>query len=312
MPRGVETERHIAVDMPCREIEEDRKRIGAHDLRDGLEDGATHTRVVGAVGELSDNQSADMTEDAAKVEVAHHAVDMIVAFADVFEKEHRRFGTGSDEFAEAEGSALQSVEDAEVPSDEPARALAVALEGVRRERIAHGAALQGTTQCLHGGQVVGKSGKGFAHRGVQRGAAGLAQEGVRRRDVGEADQQGCVSRRNTDVLNDALKPVAAAAAENDVDAGVGKRVVEIGETPRIFRRETPDTPTRVGRDADTIPPRQQAQGGTIDERRVDGPGRRDDTDMPHSAQNYDFFFKYQKIVVSLRPLCESSDYSYYC
>ena len=55
----------------------------------GLIDGATHGRIVLAIGELSYYQSAEMREDTAHLEVTDHAVDMVMPFAYILDKENR-------------------------------------------------------------------------------------------------------------------------------------------------------------------------------------------------------------------------------
>ena len=94
--------------MPERHIEDD----GVVAVRDCLFycliDRLFHQRVFIAVRKPADNQSAQVGQHSTHPQVAHHAVDMIMAFADIFDQENRKLVT---EFRQSERCALESVED---------------------------------------------------------------------------------------------------------------------------------------------------------------------------------------------------------
>ena len=54
-----------------------------------LIDRLTHSRIILAVAELPDDQSAQVGKNAAHTQVADHAVDMIMAFRYIFNKQDR-------------------------------------------------------------------------------------------------------------------------------------------------------------------------------------------------------------------------------
>ena len=92
--------------MSRRVVKEDGEVIGFCYLSDGLQQGAAHRDVVGAVGELSHDQTADSAEDTAQAQTLQHAVDMVVVLANIFDKENRRFSTFFYDLIQTIGRAL--------------------------------------------------------------------------------------------------------------------------------------------------------------------------------------------------------------
>ena len=56
----------------------------------GLIDGATHSRIVLTIRELSYDQTAQMRQHAAPFEIANHAVNVLMTLADIFDKKDRK------------------------------------------------------------------------------------------------------------------------------------------------------------------------------------------------------------------------------
>jgi hypothetical protein len=50
-----------------------------------LIDRLRHEGIVVTIAELTDDESADVLQDAAHAQIAHHPVDMVVALRDVFD-----------------------------------------------------------------------------------------------------------------------------------------------------------------------------------------------------------------------------------
>ena len=79
----------------------------------GLIDGTTHGRIVLTIGELPYYQSAEVREDTAHLEVADHAVDMVMTLAYILDKENREL-LAEELVTQSVTRALQAVQDREV------------------------------------------------------------------------------------------------------------------------------------------------------------------------------------------------------
>ena len=91
--------------MPEGRIEENGVVVVCNYLFYGLIDRLLHQRIVLAVTELSDDQTAQMRQNTAHAQVANHSVDMIVPFTDIFDEQNRELITDS-RLREAELRAL--------------------------------------------------------------------------------------------------------------------------------------------------------------------------------------------------------------
>ena len=130
--------------MSCREIKEDGVGVGLYRFADGgidaighwpLDIVCHHERIGFAIGELSDNKAFDARQDARHTQIVHHAIDVVMAFADVFDEENNAFGMCVYDVIEVIGRALQAVENAEITSDERALGLSVTVERMGGTRI---------------------------------------------------------------------------------------------------------------------------------------------------------------------------------
>ena len=92
--------------MSRRVVKEDGEVIGFCCLSDGLQQGAAHRDVVGAVGELSYDQTADSAEDTAQAQTLQHAVDMVVVLANIFDEQDGCFGAGVNNLVQTIGRPL--------------------------------------------------------------------------------------------------------------------------------------------------------------------------------------------------------------
>ena len=92
--------------MSRRVVKEDGEMIGFCYLSDGLQQGAAHRDVIGAVGELSHDQTADSAEDTAQAQTLQHAVDMVVVLANVFDEQDGWFGAGVNNLVQTIGGPL--------------------------------------------------------------------------------------------------------------------------------------------------------------------------------------------------------------
>ena len=128
----IEVKRTVVFDVPCREVKENRIAVRRDVLRDGLVDGATHELVGFAICELSDDKAFDAGQDARPAEVIHHAIDVVMAFADILDEEDDTFRMRVDDVVDVIGCALQAVEDAEVASNECALGSSYAVERMSR------------------------------------------------------------------------------------------------------------------------------------------------------------------------------------
>ena len=88
-----------------------------------------------AIGELPDKKAFDACEDSRHVQIVHHAIDVVMAFADVFDEENNAFGMCVYDVIKVIGRALQAVENAEITSNERALGLSVTVERMGGKRI---------------------------------------------------------------------------------------------------------------------------------------------------------------------------------
>lgn len=114
----IEVKRTVVLDVSCRKVEEDGVVIRCHVLGNRIVDSTAHKRVVFTIGELPDNKAFDASQDARHTEIVHHAVDVVMALADVFDEEDDAIGMCIDNMIKVIRRALQAVENAEVASDE--------------------------------------------------------------------------------------------------------------------------------------------------------------------------------------------------
>ena len=135
-----EVEWAVVVHMSGGKVEQDGIAVFGYGFVNSVVNGATHERVAVAVGELSDDKSFDAGKDAGHAEIAHHAVDVVMPLADVFNEKNTAFGMGVEYGIKAVRCALQSVEDAEVSADKCAFGFTEAVERMWRQVIVQGLA----------------------------------------------------------------------------------------------------------------------------------------------------------------------------
>ena len=128
----IEVKRTVVFDVSGREVKENGIVARRDVLCYGVVDGATHELVGFAICELSDDKAFDAGQNARHAEVVHHAIDMVMAFADVLDEEDDTFGMRVDDVIEIIGRALQAVENAEVASNECASGCSETVERMSR------------------------------------------------------------------------------------------------------------------------------------------------------------------------------------
>ena len=166
----------------------------------GLIDGATHRRIVLAIGELPYYQSAEVRENTAHLEVADHAVDMVMTLTDILDKENREL-LAEELVTQSVTRALQAVQDREVSAHDRCVRRAVMVHGVSRPEIIHALIRQEASQRTYRFAVFGQRSDMFAHDAVDRELVAVRRCLMEGGDVTEADDR-FMNRRH--LVNDTL------------------------------------------------------------------------------------------------------------
>ena len=165
-----------------------------------LIDGATHGRVVLTIGELPYYQSAEVREDTAHLEVADHAVNMVMTLAYILNKENREL-LAEELVTQSVTRALQAVQDREVTAHDRCVHRAVMVQGVSRPEIIHALIRQEASQRAYGLAVFGQRSDMLAHDTMDRELVAVRRCLMKGGDVAEADDR-FMNRRH--LVNDTL------------------------------------------------------------------------------------------------------------
>ncbi len=166
----------------------------------GLIDGATHGRVVLTIGELPYYQSAEVREDTAHLEVADHAVDMVMTLAYILNKENREL-LAEKLVTQSVTCALQAVQNREVTAHDRCVRGAVMVHGVSRPEIIHSLIRQEASQRTYRFAVFGQRSDMLAHDTMDRELVAVRRCLMEGGDVTEADDR-FMNRRH--LVNDPL------------------------------------------------------------------------------------------------------------
>ena len=154
----------------------------------GLIDGTTHGRIVLTIGELPYYQSAEVREDTAHLEVTDHAVDMVMPFAYILDKENREL-LAEELVTQSVTRALQAVQDGEVSAHDRCVRRTVMVQGVSRPEIIHALIRQEASQRAYGLAVFGQRSDMLAHDTMYRELVAVSRCLMKGRDVAEADDR---------------------------------------------------------------------------------------------------------------------------
>lgn len=165
-----------------------------------LIDGTTHGRIVLTIGELPYYQSAEVREDTAHLEVADHAVDMVMTLTDILNKENREL-LAEELVTQSVTCALQAVQDGEVSAHDRCARRTVMVQGVSRPEIIHALIRQEASQRAYGLAVFGQRSDMFAHDAVYRELVAVRRCLMEGGDVAKTDDR-FMNRRH--LVNDTL------------------------------------------------------------------------------------------------------------
>ena len=154
----------------------------------GLIDGTTHGRIVLAIGELPYYQSAEVREDTAHLEVADHAVDMVMTLTYILNKENREL-LAEELVTQSVTCALQAVQNREVTAHDRCVRGAVMVHGVSRPEIIHALIRQEASQGAYRFAVFGQRSDMLAHDAVDRELVAVRRCLMQGGDVTEADDR---------------------------------------------------------------------------------------------------------------------------
>ena len=166
----------------------------------GLIDGTTHRRIVLTIGELPYYQSAEVRENTAHLEVADHAVDMVMTLTNILNKENREL-LAEELVTQSVTRALQAVQDGEVSAHDRCARRTVMVQRVRRPEIIHALIRQEAAQRAYGLAVFGQRSYMFAHDTMYRELVAVSRCLMKGGDVAEADDR-FMNRRH--LVDDAL------------------------------------------------------------------------------------------------------------
>ena len=166
----------------------------------GLIDGTTHGRIVLTIGELPYYQSAEVRENTAHLEVADHAVDMVMTLTYILNKENREL-LAEELVTQSVTCALQAVQDGEVTAHDRCEHRAVMVHGVSRPEIIHTLIRQEASQRAYGLAVFGQRSDMFAHDTMDRELVAVRRCLMQGGDVAKTDDR-FMNRRH--LVDDAL------------------------------------------------------------------------------------------------------------
>lgn len=166
----------------------------------GIIDGTTHRGVVLAIGELPYDQSAEVSEHTAHLEITDHAVDMVMTLTDILNKENREL-LAEELVTQSVTRALQAVQDGEVTAHDRCVRGTVMVHGVSRPEIIHALIRQEASQGAYRFAVFGQCSDMFAHDTMDRELVAISRCLMKGGDVAEADDR-FMNRRH--LVNDTL------------------------------------------------------------------------------------------------------------